>query len=343
VAIAPTSVAGARAPGRGGLEDGQYVAVRGERTTVDQPGEERGRSCTVASTGVTLDYVEHGDARHPTVLLVMGMTGQRILWPEELVEGLVAAGLHVVAYDHRDVGRSTVLHDAPGDVTALRAAMSGHPFDPPYRLSDLAEDAVGLLDHLGVDRAHVVGVSMGGMIGQHLAFAHPERVISLVSVNSSPGIAPPDEPLETPVEVVDPTPPAGAEAFVDWFVDGLRELSSPRWFDEPRTRELARAVQERGVHPAASIRHLLAMLADGDRTSRLARITAPTLVIHGADDPLVRLEEGRATAEAIPGARLVIVEDMAHELPLPLVPRLLRDIVEHVRGAVRRAPEARGE
>ena len=180
------------------------------------------------ASGITLDHVEAGDRARPTVLLIMGMTGQRILWPRELVAALVDAGLHVVAFDHRDVGRSSILEDAPVDLESVTAAMSGHAFDAPYGLADMAADALGLLDHLEVERAHVVGVSMGGMIAQHLAIDHAERVASLTSINSSPGIAPPTEPVHPLVVIPDPTPPTDAEAFVDWFVDGLAEHRAHR-------------------------------------------------------------------------------------------------------------------
>ena len=298
------------------LEDGQQVRV---------------------PTGVTLDYAEAGERSGPTVLLIMGMSGQRILWPRELVDALVAGGCHVVAHDNRDVGRSTVLEDAPVDLATVTAAMNGHPFEPPYGLTDMARDAVGLLDHLEVERAHVVGVSMGGMIAQHLAVDHADRVASLTSINSTPGMAPPPTPQVPMIEVPDPTPPADEAGFVDWFVEGLRELSSPRWFDEAETRELARAVHERGVHPAGNLRHLLAILADGDRTERLARVRVPTLVVHGAQDPLVTVAEGRATAAGIPGARLLVLDDMAHDLPLALVPRIAAELLAHVRAV--RTPE----
>jgi pimeloyl-ACP methyl ester carboxylesterase len=287
------------------------------------------------ATGVTLDYAEVGDPRDPTVLLIMGLSGQRILWPRELVDALVEGGCHVVAHDNRDVGRSTILDDAPVELATLTAAMNGHPFEPAYRLADMAKDAIGLLDHLEVEQAHVVGVSMGGMIAQHLAFAHADRVTSLTSINSTPGMAPPAQPLTPRVEIPDPTPPTDPDEFVDWFAEGLRELSSRRYFDEGETRELARAVHERGVHPDGNLRHLLAILDDGDRTQRLARITAPTLVLHGAEDPLVPPASGEATAAAIPGARLRLFEDMAHDLPLALVEDIAVELLAHVTAAER--------
>ena len=287
------------------------------------------------ATGMTLDYAESGDPRDPTVLLIMGLSGQRILWPREFVNALVEGGCHVVAHDNRDVGRSTILDDAPVDLATLTAAMNGHPFDAPYQLSDMAKDAVGLLDHLEVDQAHVVGVSMGGMIAQHLAFAHADRARSLTSINSTPGMAPPAQPLTPRVEIPDPTPPTDPDEFTDWFTDGLRELSSRRYFDEAETRELARAVHDRGVHPDGNLRHLLAILADGDRTQRLARITAPTLVLHGAEDPLVPPASGEATAAAVPGARLRLFDDMAHDLPLALVEDIAAELLAHITAAER--------
>lgn len=284
----------------------------------------------VEPTGMELAYETRGDPRDPTALLLMGLSGSHIMWPLRLLEGLAAAGYHVVVYDHRDVGRSTVLHGAPGDLDTLRAAFAGWPFTPAYGLADLAWDALGLLDHLGADDAHVVGTSMGGMVAQHLAFAHPHRVRSLTSINSTPGLAVPDPPLEEPADVVDPRPPTQRARFLPWFVDGLRELSSPIHFDERETRELARAVWERGVHPDGNLRHLLAILADGDRTARLGRVTVPALVVHGAVDPLIDVAGGRATAAALPEASLHIVEDMAHDLPLPLVDDLARRIAAHL-------------
>ncbi len=305
-------------------------------TAPDGSWSRDGQQVRLPATGITLDYVTAGEPAGPTVLLIMGMNGQRILWPTELAEALVEAGCHVVAYDNRDVGRSTVLDDEHVDLETVTAAMNGHPFAAPYGLADMAVDAVGLLDHLGIERAHVVGVSMGGMIAQHLAIDHPERVASLTSINSTTGMAPSSAPREPMVPIPDPTPPTGEAEFVEWFTSGLAELSSAHHFDEADTRELARAVHDRGVHPAGGLRHLLAILADGDRTERLAGVRVPTLVIHGADDPLVDVEAGRATAAAIPGARLLILEEMAHDLPLALVPQVAGAVLDHITAAERR-------
>lgn len=284
----------------------------------------------VEPTGITLEYATYGRHGDPAVLLLMGLSGPHLLWPPGLVDGLVEHGYHVIAFDHRDVGGSTTVDDPTVGRATLCEAFAGWTFTPPYRLEDLARDAMGLLDHLDVSRAHLIGTSMGGMIAQHLALRDPARVTSLTSINSTTGLAVPREPLPRPVPVPDPRPPAVWEEFRPWLVDGLRELSSPRWFDELETARLARAVWEQGVHPAGSLHQLLAVLADGDRTARLRRITTPTLVLHGADDPLIDVAGGRATAAAVPEARLVVLRDMAHDLPLPLIPRLLEELTAHL-------------
>lgn len=298
---------------------------------------QQGEAVRIPATGVTLDVVAAGTATGAPVLLIMGLSGQRVLWPRALVDGLVERGCRVLAFDNRDVGRSTILEHAPVALADLRMAMAGHPVTPPYGLADMALDALGVLDHLGVRAAHLVGVSMGGMIAQRLAIDHPARVRSLTSINSSPGLVPPADPAPDPPEMPDPRPPTDPDAFRAWFVEGLRALSSPRYFDEAETRELAGAVLERGVHPTGNLRHLLAIIADGDRTAALAGVAIPTLVIHGADDPLVAVAGGRATADAVPGARLLVLEDMAHDLPLPLVPRITDAIGDHVAAAEARA------
>ncbi len=284
----------------------------------------------IQSTGIELEFDTHGPSGGSPVLLLMGLSGSRLLWPTALIDGLVDHGHRVIAFDHRDVGGSTVLHDEPVTLDDVREAFAGWPVTPPYRLEDLARDAEGLLDHLAVPRAHLIGTSMGGMVGQHLAFTIPDRVLSLTSINSTTGMRVPERPLAEPAQIPDPRPPTGWEEFRVWFVDGLRELSSRRWFDEEETAELARAVWEQGVQPEGNLRHLLAILADGDRTARLAGVRAPTLVIHGADDPLIDVGEGRATAAAVAGSRLVVLEDMAHDLPAALVPRLLEEIAQHL-------------
>ena len=288
----------------------------------------------VAAVGaVTLDYAESGVRGGPTVLLIMGLGGQRIMWSQALLDALAGAGCHVVTFDNRDVGRSTILDTAPGDPRLVEEAFRGAPIAAPYRLSDMADDAVGLLDHLGVARAHVVGASMGGMIAQHLAFEHPARVASLTAISSAAGEWAPGRPVPDELTGSGVAPPTEREAFVDWFVEGTRALSAPDSFDIAAVRHLADLVHARGVHPGGVVRQLLAVLADGDRTERLRRVAVPTLVIHGADDPLIDVRAGRALAAAITGAELLVIDGMAHDMPAHAVRRIACAVATHVSAA----------
>lgn len=288
-------------------------------------------TCTV--NDITLDYEQWGSSGDPALLLVMGLGSQRILWPPELIDGLVAQGLHVVAFDNRDVGKSTFLRHLPSSGSTITQALNGEPFDPPYTLAEMAGDAIGLLDHLGIDAAHVVGASMGGMIAQHLAFGHPGRVLSLTSIMSTTGDRAVGQATPEATALLFTPPPDTREAFIDSFVRRRGALGSPGLFDTDRARAVASAVFDRGVDPAGTVRQLLAIYADRDRTSRLAGISAPTLVIHGDADPLIDVSGGRATAGAIDGADLLVIEGMGHDLPLPLVPRLCDAIAAHVAAA----------
>jgi pimeloyl-ACP methyl ester carboxylesterase len=284
-------------------------------------------------TGISLDYATWGEPTDPTVLLVMGLSWQRIMWPQRVVEGLVDAGFSVVAFDNRDVGRSTHLDDHPVRLADLMRALAGQPVRAPYTLADMALDAVGLLDHLGIDRAHVVGVSMGGMIGQHVAFSHPQRVLSLTSIMSTTGDPSVGYASEAAAPLLVSAPPRGRAAYVEQAVGRFRILAAGVAFDEAAARELAGRVHDRGVDPRGAGRQLLAILLDGDRTDRLRTVAAPTLVIHGRRDPLVHVSGGEATARAVPGARLVLVDEMGHDLPAALLPGLLAEVVGHLRAA----------
>ena len=279
--------------------------------------------------GVTLCYEELGDPDEPTLLLIMGLGGQLIDWPDGFCHQLVDRGLHVVRYDNRDVGLSTHL-PGPVDVFAvLQAVGNGTTPDVPYLLSDMAADAVGLLDHLGVSQAHVIGVSLGGMIAQTVALKHRDRITSLTSIMSTPGpdVAPPTfEALNALLSPPATTVPEAQEL----SVAKAAVWGSPGLYDEDEIRDRVRRAWGRHYDPQGTARQFAAILASGDRTSALGSLDLPTLVIHGTADTLIPSGGGDATAAAIPGAELLLVEGMGHDLPRPLWPQLVEAIAKHV-------------
>jgi pimeloyl-ACP methyl ester carboxylesterase len=280
---------------------------------------------------VTLDVADAGPRRAPAVLLVSGLGSQRISWPPELLAALRAAGLRVVTVDNRDAGRSTWLEDAPGTLEDLVAHQRGEPFAVPYRLEDMAADLVGVLDHLGIGAAHVLGQSMGGMIAQRLAIRWPDRVATLTSVMSTTGDPTVGQPTDEVVSLLVGPTPAGREAWIAANVERCRLTHSPRWFDPTRVRARFEAAWDRaGANPAGKLRQLLAIASDGDRTPELRRLAVPTLVVHGREDPVVEISGGRATADAVPGARLLELEGMGHDFPLPLLPTIAGAVVAQV-------------
>lgn len=250
---------------------------------------------------VRLEYTRRGDPAGPTVLAVMGLGAQRIWWPPEFLAALVDEGLDVVAFDNRDAGLSTKMEDRPGTVDDLRRRLAGdEDVSVPYTLSDMAGDAVGLLDHLGIERAHVVGASMGGMIAQRLALEHPGRVTSLISIMSTTG-----DPAvgratpEASAMLLQPVP-REREAYVRQRVEAARLIGSRTLFDEDRARRAAEAFYDRSFYPFGGVRQRLAILADGDRTGRLAGLEVPTLVVHGAQDTLIDVSGGRRRRQRSP-------------------------------------------
>jgi pimeloyl-ACP methyl ester carboxylesterase len=268
---------------------------------------------------VELVYESIGDRADPALLLVMGLGMQLINWDREFCEGLAERGFHVIRFDNRDAGLSTKI-DAP--VPNVMRAMAGFRIRAPYLLDDMASDSFGLLDQLGVERAHVTGVSMGGMIAQTMAIRRPERVLSLGSMLSTPG----DRRVGTPKlrvwSVLMRRAPQSRDAYIDYFVRVFRMIGSPGYpVDEARIREQAGLTYERSHDSAGTARQLGAILASGSRTAALRRLDVPTVVIHGKNDPLVPFRAGVATARAIPGAELVAVLGMGHDLPRELWPR----------------------
>ncbi len=286
------------------------------------------------STGIELDFETRGDPAHPALLVVNGYTAQRISSPDGFLDRLVAQGLFVITFDNRDCGLSGKLDGQkvnPGAV--LRAVLAGdEPPAVPYTLSDMAADAVALLDHLGIEQAHIVGSSMGGMIVQTIAIEHPNRVASLTSIMSSPGDPRTGKPTPEARDALLTPPPAEREAFIAQSVSS-KVWGSRKYYDPDAVRAQAAANYDRSFYPEGATRQLAAIYASGDRSAGLAALDVPTLVIHGRDDTLITPEGGERTAELVPGARFLYVSDMGHDLPAPLWPMLAEAIGGHTRTA----------
>ncbi|OYW24215.1 MAG: hypothetical protein B7Z43_00165 [Sphingomonas sp. 12-62-6] len=288
--------------------------------------------------GVELYYEEAGNRAGPAMLLIMGLGTQHIAWPEPFVTALTDAGFRVIRFDNRDIGESSHLHGASAisPVVAILAARLGLRFPLAYSLADMAADATGLLDALDVQAAHIVGVSMGGMIAQRIAIGAPERVVSLTSIMSSSGahgLPGPSPELRKRLIARRPANPDRA-----WAVSAGAELLSMIGHPDPARapdayHKLAGEAFDRGYNPLGVRRQMLAILADRTRAVALSRVTAPTLVIHGAADPLVPKASSEDFARRIPDARLVIIPDMAHDLPPSKVGEVTRLIIDHARSA----------
>jgi pimeloyl-ACP methyl ester carboxylesterase len=277
---------------------------------------------------IDIAYETFGDPSKPALLLVMGLATQMIAWHEDFCAELAERGFHVIRFDNRDVGRSSAMRHL--HVPTLRQLALRSKKAAGYTLSDMAGDAVGLLDHLGIERAHVVGASMGGMIAQTIAIDHPDRVLSLCSIMSNTGARWSGQPKLATYRVLLGTPPQDRDKFIEHVVAMYRVIGSPGFDrDEDDLRDIAGRSYDRGRNPAGSGRQLAAIIASGDRTSRLRGLDVPTVVIHGTKDRLVSPSGGRATAKAIPGARLVTIEGMGHDLPRETWPRIIGAIAEN--------------
>jgi pimeloyl-ACP methyl ester carboxylesterase len=273
-----------------------------------------------ASNGdVNLYYDTFGDPASPALLLINGLGSQCINYKVEWCQMFVDAGFHVIRFDNRDVGLSTIFDGATGD--------------PPYALSDMASDALAVLDDAGVTRAHVVGVSMGGMIVQKLAIEHPARLLSITSVMSTTGDPDVGQPTPEALEfLLTPSPP-DREGAIARHVAANRVYGSPEHLDEERLRANAAAAYDRAHHPDGPARQIRAVLADGSRTEQLTGVSIPALVLHGDRDKLVDISGGRRTAESIPGARFVVLEGMGHDYPPAYWGRMVELIASHAAAA----------
>jgi pimeloyl-ACP methyl ester carboxylesterase len=286
----------------------------------------------IATNDVELEYESFGPARAPAVVLIMGLGAQMILWEEEFCEAIARRGYRVIRFDNRDVGLSTKLEDAgmPNVATALADVAQGRAPSAAYTLHDMADDTAGLLGALGIDTAHVVGASMGGMIAQTLTIRHPKRVRTLTSIMSTTGHPGLPQAAPAAMRVLMTPAPTQREAYIAHHVEVAKVIGSPGFpFDEPAARARGARSFERGVFPAGVARQLVAILASGSRKAALGSVCTPTLVIHGTADPLVPIAGGRDTAESVPGAEFLEIEGMGHDLPREVWPRLVDAIAKH--------------
>ncbi|MES2638212.1 MAG: alpha/beta hydrolase [Myxococcota bacterium] len=288
------------------------------------------------ANGLELEYDSFGEG--PAIVLVMGIATQMIFWDVAFCQALAARGFRVIRFDNRDIGLSTHLTDAgiPDLPRLVARAMMGLPVAAPYTLSDMAADLVGLLDALDLERAHIVGISMGGMIAQHVAIEAPERVASLTSLMSTAGGRRHLIGQPRALSAFLGARPKGREEGAEFVVKLFRVLNGAGVpFPEAEIRARAEEAVARSWHPEGFPRHLAAILASGNRTPALARVRVPTLVLHGAEDPLIPVAAGIATARAIPNAAMRVVPGMGHSLPPAVWPEVLDALVEHAHGAER--------
>ena len=277
------------------------------------------------ANGIDLCFQEMGDPDGEPLVLVMGLATQMLAWDEGFCGLLVERGFRVIRFDNRDIGRSTKIVSA--GVPRRLDMMRGRSSSAPYLLRDMAADAIGLMDHVGIESAHIVGASMGGMIVQTMAIEHPERVRSMVSIMSNTGSRWTGMPSRKAMAVLLARPPRGRDAAVERAVKTFKVIGSPGYpFDEERIRQVAGRSYDRGHSTAGVLRQLHAITASGDRTQALRELSVPTTIIHGSGDPLVRPAGGRATARAIPGARLKLIDGMGHDLPRQLWPVFAEEI-----------------
>jgi pimeloyl-ACP methyl ester carboxylesterase len=282
---------------------------------------------TAPVNGIEIGYETHGDPEGEPLLLVMGLGAQLTTWPVELCDALADRGFHVVRYDNRDTGLSTKFADVGGDfMTSFLKASQGEPVELAYTLSDMAADGMALLDHLGIESAHIVGASMGGMIAQTMAIEHPARVRTLTSIMSTTGEPEYGTPQPDAIAVLLRPAAVTRDEAIEADVTARRVIGSPEHFDEAVARERAAEAYDRCYNPAGTARQLLAIVAGGSRAEGLAQLAVPTLVIHGDIDPLVTFSGGQRTAELVPGAELLALEGMGHDLP----PAYLGPIVEAI-------------
>lgn len=289
-------------------------------------------AATAKANGIEIVYDMFGYPDKPPVLLIIGLGQQMIAWDEKLCAQIASRGYRVIRFDNRDTGLSTSLDEAgvPKMAVVFEAMIEGKPLKSPYSLLDMADDAVGLLDDLGIESAHVVGESMGGMIAQRMVIHHADRVRTLTSIMSStgePGLPP---PTPEAMGVLANRPPTDREGYVEDYVERWRVLNGQELpYDEEASRELATRIFDRGLNPPGFVRQLAAIIADGSRKKALKSVTVPTLVIHGDADPLVPVQCGIDTANSVSGSELLIIEGMGHTFPRQVWAQVIDSIARH--------------
>jgi len=287
----------------------------------------------IKANGIDICYETFGESSNPTVLFVMGLGGQMIGWPARYMQGVSEAGYHVIRYDNRDVGLSQKFDDAgaPDFQALVKDKTAGKTPNVPYLLADMAADGIGLLDALGIDRAHVIGVSMGGMIVQQMAIDHEPRLLSMTSIMSNTGDPSLPGPTQEALEILTTPPPVSddIEAQITHAMNNRKVIGGDGFVDDDAVRKLSADIISRQFYPVGTARQRAGIMASSSRTDALKNIGVPTLVIHGDKDPLVPVEGGILTAETIPGARLEIMPGMGHaQYPL-YQDRVLTLMIEH--------------
>lgn len=283
----------------------------------------------IQTNGIETVYDTIGKPNDPPLLLVSGLGAQLVAWDMDFCQQLAAHGLWLIRYDNRDVGLATKF-TAAGTPNPL-AMMMGQEVAVPYLLRDMAADGMGVLDALGIEQAHVLGVSMGGMIVQEMVIHWPERVKTAVSIMSTTKFPPAVMPTPTAMAAMTAPAPVEREAYITHSLEGWKAyIGSGFPLDEERVRRSAALQYDRNFHPNGPARQMAAVIASGDRTEKLRRVTTPTLVIHGDDDPLVNVQGGIDTANAIPNAELMLIPGMGHNLPVETWPEIMERIAAHI-------------
>jgi pimeloyl-ACP methyl ester carboxylesterase len=287
----------------------------------------------VDSNGIQIEYDTFGEPGSRPLLLIMGFAGQLNLWDEELCKKIAQQGHYVIRFDNRDVGLSTKIDEAdvPDIMKTIEALMLGEAVNPPYTIEDMANDAVGLLDALGIEKAHICGMSMGGMIAQTIAINYPQKVLSLISIYSGTGDHKDPPPKPEAFEMLTTPFPEEREAFIEHSIKMFRAIAGTGFpFDKEWHRKILAQGFDRAFYPQGPARHLVAILTQKNRRPALKSVSVPTLVIHGADDPLVPVECGRNVAADIPGAELMIIDGMGHDMPHGGAwPQIIDAVVDH--------------